>query len=51
MEADNHIHKIAQLQETQKSDQAAVSQIPGDYYLTREQVAAIRHIRHLDIKD
>lgn len=34
------LRKIAQRQETQKSDQPAVSQIPGGYYLDRHMVFA-----------
>ena len=38
--------KVSQPQETQKSDQLQpkAPEIPGDYYLTREQLDSIRHL-------
>jgi hypothetical protein len=38
--------KVSHLQETKKSDQQQLKapEIPGDYYLDREQLDAIRHL-------
>ena len=38
--------KVSHLQETKKSDQQPpkTPEIPGDYYVTREQLTAIRHL-------
>ena len=38
--------KVSHLQETKKSDQqqSKTPEIPGDYYVTREQLTAIRHV-------
>ena len=37
--------KVSHLQETQKSDQQPKApEIPGDYYLSRDQLDSIRHL-------